>query len=235
MARRGKRRRFGAPGGRVGFTLIEMLVVVSIIGVLASLVFPAFARAREAARKVRCLSNIRQVTLAVTMYAADYDDRLPLSAYRPAGGVGQPAADSPIWPAYVAPYLHNEDVFYCPDCPKECRYVSTWAERGQLSMGLNRDLEDRRRNVPYCASVFSNPSRTILVADSTPGETASPTNGRGFQVTGDRKPNTQAGIGSRHFGGTNVGFVDGHAAWHVSESIWQIDNPAGLLWQPWQR
>ncbi|MBN1458017.1 MAG: prepilin-type N-terminal cleavage/methylation domain-containing protein [Armatimonadetes bacterium] len=228
--------RGGRPDRRArGFTLMELLVVIAIIGILASLLFPVYAQARESARKALCLSNVRQLTLAVMMYAADYDGRFPLSAYRPASGTGRPTDDSPIWPAYIAPYVGNEDVFYCPDCPEGSRYVDTWKDRGLLSIGLNRDLEDRTYNTPYHESVFSNPARTILLADSTPGATEAPTNGRGFQVTGDREPNTQSGIGSRHAGGTNVGFVDGHAAWVRSESMWQLENPAGLLWQPWQR
>ncbi len=222
----------GVSRSAVGFTLIEMLVVIAIISILAGMLFPVFAQARESARKALCLSNVKQLAAAVMMYAADYGDRFPLSAYRTASG--QPAPDSPIWPAYIAEYVGNKDIFTCPDCGDETCYADVWADRGRLSIGLNRDLENRTTNTPYPASVFADPSRTILLADSTPGDTDS-AKARGFQVIADRAPDTQSAIASRHLKGTNIGFADGHAGWYKAEAVWQLENPAGLLWQPWQQ
>ncbi|NLO04745.1 MAG: prepilin-type N-terminal cleavage/methylation domain-containing protein, partial [candidate division WS1 bacterium] len=62
---------------RKGFTLIELLVVIAIIAILAAILFPVFARAREKARQTSCLSNLKQISLAVIMYTQDYDDRMP--------------------------------------------------------------------------------------------------------------------------------------------------------------
>ena len=169
------------------------------------------------------------------MYTADYDDRFPIVAYLPPSGAGQPAPDSPLWPAYIAPYCPNHDVFVCPDCGGESYYADTWKDKNVLSIGLNHDLEDRCTNLPYPASVFAEPARTILLADSSsPSDELPASKARGFQVTADRRPNTQAGVGCRHFKGTNVGFIDGHAQWFVAERIWQLDNPAGLFWKPYQ-
>jgi prepilin-type N-terminal cleavage/methylation domain-containing protein/prepilin-type processing-associated H-X9-DG protein len=220
-----------------GFTLIEMLVVMAIIGILAGMLFPTFARARDAARKISCLSRVKQLTTAVLMYSADNDDRFPPSAYMPPSGSHIPVPpDSPIWPAYIAEYVGNHDVFICPDCGDESYYADTWEERGVLSIGLNQNLEDRHVNVPYCPSYFNEPVRTIMLADSTPPSEDVPfEKARGFQVQPDREPNTQAAVGCRHFRGTNIGFVDGHAGWFISERIWQLHNPAELLWTPWQQ
>ncbi len=169
------------------------------------------------------------------MYMADYDDRFPLSAYRAtAGSHVEPAANQPIWPAYVADYVQNHEVFICPDGGPETCYAETWADRGRCSLGINRDLEDTTKNLPLSTVLIDNASRTILVADSTPGPSDLPDNMRGFQIQCDRQPNTQAAIGSRHFDGTNIGFVDGHAAWYRSERVWQMTNPADLLWKPGQ-
>jgi prepilin-type N-terminal cleavage/methylation domain-containing protein len=67
---------------RSGFTLIELLVVIAIIGILAAMVFPVFARARESARKAVCLSNVKNLALAIQMYLGDNNDTLPPSEHR---------------------------------------------------------------------------------------------------------------------------------------------------------
>ena len=67
---------------RRGFTLIELLVVIAIIGILAAMVFPVFARARESARKAVCLSNVKNIALAIQMYLADNNDTLPPREHR---------------------------------------------------------------------------------------------------------------------------------------------------------
>ncbi len=214
-----------------GFTLIELLVVIGIIAILAAILFPVFSSVRAKARQMTCLSNMRQIGMAILMYAQDNDDQLPPSAHRLPGGGGMNSR-SLIWPAYVAPYVKSTRVFVCPLAEGVSSYATTWGERGRLSIGLNRDIENRFTNLPYSLVVFDDPSITLLLADSTPGETNAPQNGRGFQVQADRAPNTQSGIGERHNRGTNVGFLDGHAKWYSSSAIWQLNNPAGLRWQP---
>jgi prepilin-type N-terminal cleavage/methylation domain-containing protein len=67
---------------RHGFTLIELLVVIAIIGILAAMLFPVFARARESARKIQCLSNVKNIAMAVQMYIADYQQSPPVSTTR---------------------------------------------------------------------------------------------------------------------------------------------------------
>lgn len=211
-----------------GFTLIELLVVIAIIAILASILFPVFAQARAKARQSVCLSNIRQLSLAILMYGEDYDERFPPSAQRLSSG--KVTSSSLIWPAYIFPYAKNQGVFVCTATGSESGYFETWQDRGRLSIGLNRDLENRIDNTTYSWSVFTYPANSILLADSTPGETS--LGGRGFQVVGDRPPDTQSAISSRHHEGTNVGLVDGHVKWYRSDSVWKITNSADLLWTP---
>ena len=217
---------------KLGFTLIELLVVIAIIAILAAMLFPVFARARAKARQASCLSNVRQLSLATEMYTQDYDEMLVPSAHRAPAGGGSPPSSAPIWPAYVRPYVRNEQLFVCPDARSQGWYVEVWGERGRLPYGLNRDTEDRANGLPLPVPAFEEPSRTIWIADSTPGNTGNPDKMRGFQVTGDREPNTQAAIGKRHNEGTTVGLMDGHAKWYKSSTIWQLSNSAGLRWRP---
>src|SRR5271165_5665745 len=84
---------------RSGFTLIELLVVIAIIAILAAILFPVFAQAREKARQASCTSNMKQVGLALLMYANDYDEMFPYSAIPP------PSTGLIVWYELVEPYV----------------------------------------------------------------------------------------------------------------------------------
>lgn len=87
------------------FTLIELLVVIAIIAILAAILFPVFAQAREKARQTSCLSNQRQMSLGILMYAQDYDESFPF---------GLDAEWKIGWPVYAQPYARNYGIFRCP-------------------------------------------------------------------------------------------------------------------------
>jgi prepilin-type N-terminal cleavage/methylation domain-containing protein/prepilin-type processing-associated H-X9-DG protein len=102
------------------FTLIELLVVIAIIAILAAILFPVFAQAREQARKTSCLSNVKQLNLSVQMYMQDYDEAVPL-IYTSAAG-SNPATDLPgtthgAWLDWMQPYIKNYNIVLCPDAP----------------------------------------------------------------------------------------------------------------------
>ncbi len=105
------------PGARGGFTLVELLTVTAIIAILAQILFPVFAQAREKARQSVCLSNQKQLTMALNMYTQDYDETLPLYSFGSgtAGFFGYFGADGPRWADMIFPYVKNRQVFDCPD------------------------------------------------------------------------------------------------------------------------
>ena len=123
-----------------GFTLIELLVVIAIIAILAAILFPVFARAREKARQTSCLSNQKQIVLSWLMYSQDYDERTVL--WRIPVPVTHPNEDHGYcyWQHTLQPYCKNEQVFVCPSSkpfPSNCRGV-----RG--GYGLNTHMRTAR-------------------------------------------------------------------------------------------
>src|SRR5438045_6104384 len=114
---------------RRGFTLIELLVVIAIIAILAAILFPVFAQARAKARQTGCLSNMKQVGMAVQMYSQDYDERLLYarsfgriwSLVEKTWGSGKQGerTDNVEMPDLLLPYTKNMDVFFCPSVNRD--------------------------------------------------------------------------------------------------------------------
>ncbi len=102
-----------------GFTLIELLVVIAIIAILAAILFPVFAQAREKARQTTCLSNMKQWSLGTRMYLIDYDDTVvPCYLYTVHPSDGTLKTGKPYlqwWPDLLNPYVKNDKVWQCPD------------------------------------------------------------------------------------------------------------------------
>ena len=123
-----------------GFTLIELLVVIAIIAILAAILFPVFAQAREKARSISCLSNTKQMGTAVMMYTQDYDEILPAvgwygvcvatgqDAGNPANASDQSWGGLAAWPIASAPYIKNWQIFACPSDPDK----GGWGKLGSV-------------------------------------------------------------------------------------------------------
>src|SRR5215212_3362705 len=126
---------------RSGFTLIELLVVIAIIAILAAILFPVFAQAREKARQATCLSNCKQIGLASNMYVQDYDETFPGHDWPKGNGRfalpdGRAFEGHVGWAAQFYPYVKNQNVYVCPsdenprlqytDDGKKNPYVNEW-------------------------------------------------------------------------------------------------------------
>jgi prepilin-type N-terminal cleavage/methylation domain-containing protein/prepilin-type processing-associated H-X9-DG protein len=174
------------PSRRRGFTLIELLVVIAIIAILAAILFPVFAQAREKARQTSCLSNMKQISLGWTMYMQDYDETWIFRVGGNAIGKGDACAwrwlcgaDRPLfdWWDVVQPYTRNNQIVACPSAPAVPGYSQY--NISNLGLGLNvyptRGLcESNCPKTPFggyiCPGVrmaaVTKPSQTVCMADA---------------------------------------------------------------------
>ena len=137
---------------RRGFTLIELLVVIAIIAILAAILFPVFARAREKARQSSCLSNVKQIGLGMLMYVQDYDERFPTLYHGES-----PRTDVVM---KIDPYIMNLNIWDCPSAARETRKPN-YSSLNQWSYGYNRRFNYRR------LATVVRPADIVMFADAT--------------------------------------------------------------------
>jgi prepilin-type N-terminal cleavage/methylation domain-containing protein/prepilin-type processing-associated H-X9-DG protein len=157
--------RFASGSRRSGFTLIELLVVIAIIAILAAILFPVFAQAREKARQTTCTSNLRQVGMAALQYVQDYDDTYPLCRWD-GGGFGKRMS----WVQMTMPYMKSNGVYLCPSDASEVKNVNTsWLPAGvpafRSSYAYNIDFGLDPNNVVPMAFI-DKPASTVLAAEA---------------------------------------------------------------------
>ncbi len=193
---------------RRGFTLIELLVVIAIIAILAAILFPVFARAREKARQTSCLSNVKQLGLSMAMYAQDYDESLPRGAHSADSDWGD--ANDMSWRVMVVPYVKNVQVFQCPSARMTTPFDNTVILDGLQNSGYAFNYAH------YSAGVGTNPSGQSMgmAQDASSVIVVAEYEGRFFVGANNDHGwvRTDAGA-TRHNGGQNCGFLDGHAKW----------------------
>lgn len=222
-----------------GFTLIELLVVIAIIAILASILFPVFARARENARRTSCASNLKQFGLAMMQYVQDNDETYPnaigvVGAAPPGGAWNMGTAggfNKWAWQQLLYPYHKNLQIFRCPSGLND----GTFNYPTYGNYGANNQIITAETLTPRKLAAISAPAGTYAIMDAgtwsvAPGR-ADPANASTSSNFGNFIP----GIGTlgsacatagniydvlkddclkgRHFEGVNMAFADGHVKW----------------------
>ena len=197
-----------------GFTLIELLVVIAIIAILAAILFPVFAQAREKARAASCLSNVKQLGTAITLYIDDYDEGFPPtiayynitevgSTYAINSSIAGVSGNYSTWRDAIFPYVKNKNMFLCPTNKKMLGYSENcfihFCDRGDKWLTW--------RASPIVLTEVLNPGELIYIADNMAASETVCYNeiyACMWNAAGPSMP-------GRHIGGGNVAFVDGHA------------------------
>ena len=223
-----------------GFTLIELLVVIAIIAILAAILFPVFAQAREKARQSTCLSNMKQMGLAVNMYLEDYDETYPPGRTEVAG-VG-----TVLWTYYdiVYTYIKNFKVFLCPSSYqtfnlKDWQYYAHGMPYGiqghyTANTDIMYDLYDNTTS-PKTAGQITAPSDMVMIFEGSypalrdaqlanngayycwlPGAYL----GNGGIAFGGPAEGLSDYKSGRHSEGINITYADGHAKFAKSKTVW---------------
>jgi prepilin-type N-terminal cleavage/methylation domain-containing protein/prepilin-type processing-associated H-X9-DG protein len=199
---------------RRGFTLIELLVVIAIIAILAAILFPVFAKAREKARQTSCLSNLKQFALGALSYAQDYDENLPYYyRYNPW------PVNLRWWPDMIQPYVKNYQLFVCPSGSWSYTNLRMAGDPNPLvcSYAMPVIVNDANHNPinhmwTGTLAALQDPSGTIMITESISSEmfTAGSQNYRLLDII---DTGSLSRVAERHNDGFNVAFIDGHAKW----------------------
>jgi prepilin-type N-terminal cleavage/methylation domain-containing protein/prepilin-type processing-associated H-X9-DG protein len=208
---------------RRGFTLIELLVVIAIIAILAAILFPVFAKAREKARQSSCLSNMKQLVLGGLQYAQDYDERTP-APYWPGVNVagrlwgGTPSNGYFCAMELIYPYVKNTQVYLCPSSSiTNCSYgPNIYGFYGGIKLGT---VNSPSRTIMWSETWYDNWGRWCVAPPqySPRGSGPSCDNMPPCDWPGDA--NCMALTG-RHNGGSNYGYADGHCKWARITDTW---------------
>lgn len=218
------------------FTLIELLVVIAIIAILAAILFPVFARARENARRASCSSNLKQIGLGILQYSQDYDE-MYVRSYGTSGFVS--GANAVPWPSLLQPYVKSQQLF---QCPSDTQTMNMNYYYGSTFSWMDPNQSNFHSSYAYAESIsglngagLANVASTVMATDS--GTNPSSSNGSnplkwpqktnvnpwilsmyGPLAVDDTK--IEAGPLPRHLETCNVLFADGHVKAQRAEKFY---------------
>jgi prepilin-type N-terminal cleavage/methylation domain-containing protein/prepilin-type processing-associated H-X9-DG protein len=233
---------------RTGFTLIELLVVIAIIAILAAILFPVFARAREKARQASCLSNLKQLDLGIQMYLQDYDEKFVTYLWGE-GNSGIP--NSATWWAGIYPYVSNLEIYECPSSGLgghhawDCWIHPPFDKPGWTNnYGYSEIIGNWGGGIKIAN--LKRPAETLVLADCTSTWIG------GYWSSADRSHlrrvafaagGAPCGCGpslemnpewALHNEGSNCAFADGHAKWYSYNNCRTVTGGGSLRYYDWE-
>ena len=240
---------------RSAFTLVELLVVIAIIGILAAILFPVFARARENARKTSCLSNLKQIGIGFLQYTQDYDEQGPMTSM--SGGMMSMGAYS--WTTSTQPYIKSVQVFRCPsdsaarwNAPRSPPAAPPYTTSYVFNSWFAPDKRDAAGNFNGYSNLarVQEPARSIILSEkadltassmlattdhchpmywgATPEESSMMMSGLVWDAAGNVTSELAV---KRHLEGFNNLYADGHAKWGRFEQLTSYPNADPIVAQ----
>jgi len=239
----------------LGFTVIELLLIVGIIAILVAIAFPVFGIIKEKSKTSACASNLKQLGLAIRLYADDNNGAYPYAGIY----AGEQKAFFLEFPIIIAPYVKSTDVFFCPNGTLKYKPNSnddenkSLAKNGNYSTNRKILLYSNGRNEPIkpiFASSIKAPASIYAIYDGSycsmscddfmlcgvsraylPGSGDS--NGKPFvQLEGNTETDKIDYMKGRHNKGINIAFVDGHVKYVKSKKAWEEINKSPSPWRP---
>jgi prepilin-type N-terminal cleavage/methylation domain-containing protein len=231
---------------RTGFTLIELLVVIAIIAILAAILFPVFAQAREKARQNTCISNFKQIGLAMLMYAQDWDEALPRIRTWELTSFCQPNSKSFTWKGMINPYVKSYAFWRCPSNPKNNVPSEDIDKNIMCSYAVNGIVHHGHRNSdrtpPRTLASFAEPATTMSLLESTApcpdlgdwvGDAGTATGKGGSCGSNGTNPDWRF---QQHLATLNWGMFDGHVKAMTYAALWVSGTapPYHDMWGAWE-
>ena len=228
------------PKAKTGFTLIELLVVIAIIALLAAILFPVFARARENARKSSCMNNMKQIGVGLMQYVQDYDEKYVFTPsdniyVGGAAGARMGNVNGLTFADFLHPYIKNEQVWKCPSCPKtgdtnpRISYHMNGCVNGTALANMAAVSKTLMFRDPGTSTSYDRCFLRVIPVDfganDCDGSATATTN-----ITNERSGvNGQPGP---HFEGYNVVFADGHVKWQARTDFLLTGTGAKVVYSP---
>jgi prepilin-type N-terminal cleavage/methylation domain-containing protein/prepilin-type processing-associated H-X9-DG protein len=212
--------------GDSGFTLLELLVVIAIMTILAGILFPVFARAGEKARQSACASNIKNLGVAILLYAQDYDEQFPLAAYATS------AFDFLTWHDLTDPYAKNKEIWHCPSSPLnkadvDGRITTHFGYNARYLTTIALDFSNAKSHSAVSLAGVGSPAETVLLTDARASLQPSwcGDDGKFLLPPSEVNAHCWGRPNFLHNEGSNVLWVDGHIKWQQPNQFYGNQMP----------